>query len=62
MNIIILYRNDMFIYDSRLKPIRACALMWGISRTLRKNPIIYKCAKDIEGVNRGENKEDMKRP
>ncbi len=20
-------------YDSRLKPIRACALMWGISRT-----------------------------
>ncbi len=21
------------LYDSRLKPIRACALMWGISRT-----------------------------
>jgi hypothetical protein len=26
----------MFVYDSRLKPIRACALMWGVSRNEEK--------------------------
>ena len=25
--------KDVYSNDSRLKPIRACALMWGISRT-----------------------------
>ena len=25
--------REYAFYDSRLKPIRACALMWGISRT-----------------------------
>ena len=52
--------------DSRLKPIRACALMWGISRTGMYVNIILKLkwtmANLLEGIMKvsGKNKRKVK--